>query len=77
MPTTTRRRRPPLDLDTMAAIAEEAGRAATAGRTDLSPFDASPTLRDLIREAPRARRVTTAADLYRAAYDGALDPATD
>lgn len=73
----TRTAPPPVDLDTMTRIAEEAGRAAADGRRDLSPFDASPTLRAVIAEAPRARRIGPAERLYRAAFRGATDPATD
>ena len=67
--------RPVLDLDTMAAITEDAGRAALSGRADASPYETSRAMRAVIG-APDAN-VLTAARLYRAAFRGALHPATD
>ena len=66
---------PALDLDLMAAIAEDAGRAAVAG-SEASPFDASPAMRSVCT-TPDGGRMVTAARLYRAAYRGALDPGMD
>ena len=63
-----------LDLDTMAAIAEEAGRDAVCGRGAPAPFDAHSALRAL----PTADDLlATATRLYRACLRGATDPATD
>ena len=66
---------PLLDLDLMAAIAEDAGRAAASG-SEASPFDASPAMRTVCA-TPDGGRMVTAARLYRAAYRGALDPGMD
>jgi len=65
---------PALDLDTMAAIAEEAGRDAVRGRGARAAFDAYSTLYtvpiadDMLAPASR---------LYRACRRGATDPAPD
>lgn len=64
-----------LDLDTMADIAEEAGRDALNGRGTRPPFAAS-----LARYAISAEgdaRHGTAVRLYQACLRGATDPATD
>lgn len=65
----------PLDLDTMARIVEDAGRAATSD-SHVPPAAASPTLRDVIERPGIAPRLA-ASRLYRAAFRGALNPATD
>ena len=65
-----------LDLDLMARIAVDAGRAATEGRADASPFDVSPAMRE-VADHPEHGAAVAAARLYRAALRGAIDPATD
>lgn len=63
-----------LDLDTMARIAEEAGRDAVRTSGPQAPFDANSALRGI----PRAEgMIVTATRLYRACRRGANDPATD
>lgn len=66
---------PPLELELMTAIAEDAGRAAASG-SDASPFDASPAMR-VVSRTPGGGRMVAAARLYRAAYQGALEPDLD
>ena len=63
-----------LDLDTMARIAEEAGRDAVRGRADQAPFDNNPALRANLTTDDM---LVTATRLYQACIHGALDPATD
>ncbi|MFN2319048.1 MAG: hypothetical protein ABR500_05145, partial [Dermatophilaceae bacterium] len=63
-----------LDLDTMARIAEEAGRDAVLGRADQPPLDAYLTLRAI---PTTDGMLVTATRLYQACFRGALDPATD
>lgn len=65
-----------LDLDTMAAIAVEAGHDAVHGRGAQAPFASSPTLFD-IPTADGDDRRGTANRLYQACLRGATDPATD
>jgi hypothetical protein len=63
-----------LDLDTMARIAEEAGRDAVRVGDAQAPLDASSALRGI----PTADGMrVTATRLYRACRRGATDPATD
>ena len=63
-----------LDLDTMARIAEEAGRDALRKPATDATFEANPVLNAI----PTADDVlVTATRLYRACLRGALDPATD
>ncbi|HYN68092.1 MAG TPA: hypothetical protein VES93_14485 [Ornithinibacter sp.] len=63
-----------LDLDTMARIAEEAGRDAVRPGGARTPLDADSTLRGI----PAADgMLVTATRLYRACRRGATDPATD
>lgn len=61
----------PLDLDTMTRIAEDAGRAATV--------DADPVAGAPMHAATVAawNPLTAAARLWRAAYRGARNPATE
>lgn len=69
-------RRPasPLDLDLMAAIAEEAGRAALRSGGAQPPLD----VKSALRAFPTADdMLVTATRLYRACLRGATDPATD
>ena len=63
-----------LDLDTMARIAEEAGRDAVRGRAAHPPFDGNPALRAV---STVDGMLVTATRLYRACRRGATDPATD
>lgn len=63
-----------LDLDTMARIAEEAGRDAFRKPAAQATFEANPALRAL--PTPDGMLVT-ATRLYRACLRGATDPATD
>lgn len=63
-----------LDLDTMAAIAEEAGRDAVRGRGARTTSDAHSALRAI---ATADDVLVTATRLYRACLRGATDPATD
>lgn len=63
-----------IDLDTMAAIAEEAGRDALGG--DVVPASFDP--RSLLRTLPvTPDALATATRLYGACHRGATDPATD
>lgn len=63
-----------LDLDTMARIAEEAGRDAFRKPAARATFDANPALRAI----PTADdTLASATRLYRACLCGATDPATD
>lgn len=63
-----------LDLDTMAAIAEKAGRDAVGTPGGHAPFDA----RSALRAMPTSDdMLVTATRLYRACRRGATDPATD
>jgi hypothetical protein len=66
----------PLDLDTMAAIAVEAGQDALHGRGAQAPFESSLTLFDIPTADGDGRR-GTATRLYQACLQGATDPATD
>lgn len=62
-----------LDLDTMARIAEEAGRDALLERGAHASFDAAP-----LRVVPTDdAMLLTATRLYGACLRGATDPATD
>lgn len=70
------RLRTALDLDTMAAIAVEAGQDAVHGRGAQAPFESSPTLFDIPTVDGDGRR-DTATRLYQACLQGATDPATD
>lgn len=64
-----------LDLDTMAAIAVEAGHDAVHGRGTGPPFGASRFLYAMSAEGDA--RHGTAIRLYQACLRGATDPATD
>lgn len=68
---------PALDLDTMAEIAVDAGRAAREGRAAVTPpvVASRALLRVIAAPGPQPR--AAAARLYRAAVRGALDPATE
>ena len=63
-----------LDLDTMARIAEEAGRDAFRKPAAEATFDANATLHAMHAADDM---LVTATRLYRACLRGATDPATD